>query len=102
MREIIEVDQDGENKCGMCQFRYSTLYRFEDEREEYAACAGCFLQYIDEEDIHVAGEDEIIISSIVAELVDHALAELSTADLDGLENTLHSIEEQIPQPESAA
>lgn len=102
MREIIEVDQDGENKCGMCNFRYSSLYRFEDEREEYAACAGCFLQYIDEEDIHVADEDELIIDTIVAELVDQALAELSAGELDELENTLQSVDKQIPQPEATA
>lgn len=97
MREIIEVDPDGERKCPMCRFGFSTLYRFEDEDEGTAVCGDCFLESILEKDLNIADGDEIIIHEIVAELVDHALTELSVGELDELENTLRSIDDQLPQ-----
>lgn len=102
MREIIEIEADEQEKCSMCQFRFSTLYRFEDEDEDHAVCGDCFLQYILEEDIQVADDGELIVSNIISELIEHALAELSTGELDELENTLHSINDQLPADSTPA
>lgn len=96
MREIIEIETEGQEKCSMCQFRFSTLYRFEDEDEDLSVCGDCFLECILEEDVQVAGDSELIVNEIISELIEHALAELSTGELDELEDTLNSINDQLP------
>jgi hypothetical protein len=97
MTELLEVDTDGQSKCPMCGFRFSTLYRLEDEKEEHAACGDCTLQYFLEKNIRIAREGEIAIDEDVLEQIKHALAELSAGELDELEDTLRSINNQLPE-----
>lgn len=101
MRDIIGVDpEEAERKCPMCRFRVNSLYRFEDEIEDHAVCSDCFIQHALEDGIRVADEDELLIAAAVNELVNTALAELSAGELDSLEDTLRSIDDEIPTPEN--
>lgn len=102
MKEIIETEPDGRGKCPACRQETGKLYRFEDEDEDTAACGSCFFETILEIDLDIADEDEFVVDKIVAELVDHALAELSAGELDELESTLRSIENQIPESNAAS
>lgn len=97
MKEIIETKPDSKGKCPACRRETGKLYRFENEDEDTAACDSCFFETILEMDLDIVDEDEIVVNKIVSELVDHALAELSTGKLDELENTLRSIDDQFPE-----
>ncbi|QLH82318.1 hypothetical protein [Halosimplex pelagicum] len=97
MKEIIANEPDGPGKCPACRQEAGKLYRFEDEDEDTAACGSCFFETILEMDLDIADEHEVVVNKIVTELVDNALAELSSGELYQLEDTLHSINDQIPE-----
>jgi len=102
MKEIITTKPDGPGKCPACRQETGKLYRFEDEDEDTAACGGCFFETILEMDLDIAEEDELVVDNIITELVDHALAELSAGELDGLEDTLRSIDDLVPESNAAS
>lgn len=53
MPEISIVDPDDtdreNNKCSACNYRYSTLYRFDDEPTHLAVCGDCFTRFLIED-----------------------------------------------------
>jgi hypothetical protein len=96
MREIVEIDTNHPKKCKMCRYRHSSLYRFSHDDEDVQICPSCLLEILVEEDVKITDENELVVPETVSELVDHGLAELGTGDLDGLEDTLQALNDQIP------
>lgn len=96
MKEIVTIEPDNWAKCPVCRFESQELYRFESEGEDTEVCGRCFFRSIREDDLSIAAHDEVVVDRVVVELLDHALAEFHSGDLDGLEETLHSLTNRFP------